>query len=201
MRWALKELYVVYAGSSGEGDDEGASGDEEAAGELHGGHGFAEEEPSGEDDDGDAELVDRGYAADRTHLEGAKVAEPGGSGAEAGEDEEDPAAAGDCVETVMGVEAEGEGPGEEEDDGGADGGGEVAVDVFYAYFGEERGGCSEDGGEQCPDDPGHSRASGVCAAGKKRRHERSSVHGGRPVTQLALERWAALANFRLYVLW
>jgi hypothetical protein len=55
----------------------------------------------------------------------------------------------------MGVEAEGEGPGEEENYRCADGCGEVAVDVFDAYFGEQRGCGGEEGREKRPEDPAH----------------------------------------------
>jgi hypothetical protein len=48
---------------------------------------------------------------------------------------------------VVCVEAESKGPGEEENDGGANRCGEVAVDVLDAYFSEESGGGGEDSGE------------------------------------------------------
>jgi hypothetical protein len=142
-----------------EGDDERACRDEYSAHGLGGGHGFAEEEPTRENNDGHAELVDGGDAADGTHLKGAKVTEPGEAGAEAREDEEDPTAAVDGGEAVVGVLAEGNGPSEEEDDRGSDRGGKIAVDVLDAHFGEEsRGGC-EDSRKDRPEYPGHGVSS------------------------------------------
>ena len=156
---ALSKNYYEYtlAGrGSGEGEDERPCGDERAAEDLCRGEGFAEEEPGEEDDEGDAELIDRGDAADRAELQGAKVAEPRETGAEAGENEEEPAASIDGAEAVVGVDGEDDGPGEDEDDGGADGGGEVAVNVLDADFGEEGCAGGEDGGEERPGYPGHA---------------------------------------------
>ena len=56
--------------------EDGAAGDEEAAGQGEGCEFFAEEEPGEEHDEGDGQLVERGDARSGAELEGAEVADP-----------------------------------------------------------------------------------------------------------------------------
>ena len=88
-------------------------------------------------------------------MQGAEVAEPGESGAEAGEGEKEPGAAVDVAQFSVLAEGQGDGPGEDDDDRGADGGGQVGVDVGYAEFGQNRRGGCEESGEEGPGDPVH----------------------------------------------
>jgi len=67
--------YLYYIASC-EGDDDGADGDERSADDLAGGKMFTEKKPCAEDDENDAELVDRGDAGCGADLQGSKVAEP-----------------------------------------------------------------------------------------------------------------------------
>ena len=53
------------------------------------------------------------------------------------------------------AECQSDGPREDHDHSGANGGGEVGVDVRHADFGEQCGCGCEDGREKCPSDPGH----------------------------------------------
>ena len=89
-------------------------------------------------------------------MEGAEVAEPGEAGGQAGESEKEEGAAVQRAEFAMLAEGEGDAPGKDHDYSGADGGGEVGVDMGDADLGEQGGGGGEDCGEYCPCDPAHA---------------------------------------------
>ena len=90
-------------------------------------------------------------------MQGSEIAQPGKAGGDSGQDKKNPGALADAGERLRFGEKS-DGPGEDEDDYGADGGGEVGVDVFHANFGEDGGEAREERGKQCPDEPGHNFA-------------------------------------------
>ncbi len=159
------DLFMVRAVAClAEDNHDGASGDEETADEAGGSEFFTEEKPGEEHDERDAELVERGDARGGSELEGAEVAQPGQARGQSRKGEKEQRAPVEGAEFGMFAEGEGDTPGENDDYGGANGGGEVGVHVGDADLGEKCGGGGEDGGEESPSDPGH----GAMVAGSAR---------------------------------
>lgn len=109
------------------------------------GHVFVEEDGGQGDGDYDAELVYGRDLGGFTELQGPEIAEPREAGGETGEDEEDPGAAAYGGEWLR-LGEERDRPCEDQDDDGANGGGEIGVHVFYADFGEDGGESGEESG-------------------------------------------------------
>jgi len=130
----------------GVGQDYRAGEDQGATYVVVPGHVFVEEDGGEDDGDDHAELVDRRDLGSFAELQRAEIAKPGKSGGKAGEDQEDPCAAADGGERLR-LGEEHDGPGKDQDDDGADGGGEIGVHVFDADFGEDGGESGEEGGE------------------------------------------------------
>jgi hypothetical protein len=135
--------------------DDGAGGEERAAENGFRSDRFTEKGGGEHEHEYNAEFVDGGDRGGFAELEGAEVAEPGESGGEAGEREEEECATREGEGGGVGGCQWDDDPREEDDDGGADGGGEIRVDTGDADLREDRGGGGEDGGEEGPREPVH----------------------------------------------
>ncbi len=162
-------LFSIRRVTSGQSHDDGACGDEHAAEDGQWAELFAEKEGSKDEYENHTKLVQRRDARGWPKLKGAEVAEPGQSGGQTGESQKKQSAPVEFAEFIVLAECDGDDPGEDDNDGGADGGGEVGVHVRDADFGEDGGGGGKERGEQGPENPVHkeivSRGRPIKAAG------------------------------------
>ena len=121
-------------------------------GRFHGEFLVEEQECQCQSDD-HAELVNGDHLGHLSDLDGLVIAQPGGAGGQAGQDQEQPAFLTDGGDAALGVGQKHHAPGHEEDNAGSDGGGQVGIDAFNAHLGQNRGQRREHSGQQCQNEP------------------------------------------------
>jgi hypothetical protein len=112
------------------------------------------EEDRGEGENEDyAEFVDGSHAGGFAQLEGAKIAKPGKTGSQSGQDQKKPGAIGYGAKIYTLTGDQNNEAGENEDNGGANSRGEVGIDSGNADFSENGGQAGEESGEKGPQEP------------------------------------------------
>ncbi len=131
----------------------GACQHESHAHRLGEGNGFVEEEKGQEHGQHGAGFVDGSHLIHRADLEGAEVADPGSAGGKAGEDEKEPGSGLHIPDGALRARQKDHDPGKESHHYGAQGSGQMGVDVFDADLRQHGGESGKEGGGKGMDDP------------------------------------------------
>ncbi len=107
-------------------------------------HGFLQEDEGEADGDYHAELVYRSHTAHVAHLYRLEIEQPREARGAAREQEEEPRMTGNGLDLHLMVTHNYDTPGNEEDNGGTDGRGQVGINVFHTHLGED---CRQSGKE------------------------------------------------------